>query len=109
MGGVSRVKDYMYASRTRVAASAFVVLIALMGGVYLVTKPKAASPATAKLTIASQSDRAMAYEIGYDHTQASHIFENGNSAAASRAQTLLSSLNAPQNVHIMGFGVDNPE
>ena len=65
----------------------------------------------ASAMIASSVDRTVNFEVGFDHTQESNLpaDKSGNAVAKKSATALLKSLNAPQNVHLMGFGADNPE
>ncbi|HSW99761.1 MAG TPA: hypothetical protein VLH38_01870 [Patescibacteria group bacterium] len=104
----SNAKKYILASQSRLVGVVFASLVALTGGAYLVVSSYAATIEKATITIGGPINQYVAFDVGYDHTHTSHIFGNGNQAAATSAKTLLASLQAPQNVHIMGFGVDNP-
>lgn len=49
------------------------------------------------------------FQVGFDYTQNSHLAEGGNATAIASAKGLVTALNAPQNVHLMGFGAKDPE
>ena len=69
------------------------------------------STESASVQVSSTLDRTVQFEVGFDHTQESNLPSDkpANAAARQSAIALLKSLDAPQNVHIMGFGADSPE
>lgn len=90
-----------------IAAVVVAIGVAITGYSLLVSS--AASPTATVTTTTTPAGKAN-FEIGYDHTQLSHLASDagGNAAAVSSAKQLLKNLDAPQNVHIMGFGAGNP-
>ena len=91
-----------------IVASVIAIGVALTG--YSLIIGTAASP-TASVTTTTTPAGKMDFQVGFDHTQLSHLASDagGNNAAVQNAKKLLSDLDAPQNVHIMGFGAGNPE
>ncbi|PSJ25686.1 xylan 1,4-beta-xylosidase [Streptosporangium nondiastaticum] len=57
----------------------------------------------------SGGDRSAAVELGWGFTHTQYSADRGDDAARRAAAGLLSAVPMPQNQHIMGWGVDNPE
>jgi hypothetical protein len=104
-----RQTSFKGAKRTNIIISAVVAVgVAITG--YSLLIGSAAAP-TASVTTTTTPAGTANFEVGFDHTQTSHLASDagGNTTAVRAAKTLLGQLNAPQNVHIMGFGAGNPE
>lgn len=88
---------------------AIVAAVAVGTTGYILLRTSAAS-ADASVVTSTKAAAKVGFEIGFDHTQTSHLASDagGDPAAVKSAKTLLTALNAPQNVHIMGFGAGNP-
>ena len=104
-----RSTSFKGAKRANIIISAVVAIGVAVTGYSLLVGSAAAPTASVKTTTTPVGKAN--FEVGFDHTQTSHLASDagGNSTAVRAAKTLLGQLDAPQNVHIMGFGAGSPE
>ncbi|MFF7025275.1 xylan 1,4-beta-xylosidase [Streptomyces klenkii] len=106
MGRRGAVRTFRRAGRWRfaVAAAAGALALALLLVLWATSRQS-----DDDLSDGSDGGRSAAVELGWGFTHTQYSADRGDDAARRTTAGLLSATPMPQNQHIMGWGVDNPE
>ncbi|WP_449478942.1 xylan 1,4-beta-xylosidase [Streptomyces abikoensis] len=107
MGRRGAVRTFRRAGRWRWAVLVAAGTLAL--GLLLVLWATSLETGGGDLSDGADGDRPAAVDLGWGFTHTQYSADRGDDAARRAATGLLAAAPMPQNQHIMGWGVDNPE